>query len=249
MTKEFENRVALVTGGSRGIGRSVALRLASEGSDVAISYVTRKKEADETVAEIEALGRRAVAAPCNVAEPAEVDALVKKTRADLGPIDFLAHCGAIATLADHTGLTYELWRDTIDINLNGTYLTVFAVKDEMLERGFGRMVLISSIAALLPRQHQMHYSAAKAGVIAFTRCCAEAFAPNIRVNCITPGLIDTEMMRTLSEEKIKELVGLTPLQRIGEPEELAALVRFLLSNESSFTTGQTVVASGGRAMM
>ena len=249
MTKEFESRVALVTGGSRGIGRAVALRLASEGSDVAISYVTRKKEADETVAEIAALGRRAIAAPCNVAEPEEVDALVKKTRAELGPIDFLAHCGAISTIADHKGLTWELWRDTIEVNLNGTYLTVFAVKDEMLERGFGRIVLISSIAALLPRQQQIHYSASKAGVVAFTRCCAEAFAPNIRVNCITPGLIETEMMRTLSEEKIKELVDRTPLQRIGEPEELAAMVRFLLSDESSFTTGQTIIASGGRAMM
>ena len=249
MTKEFESRVALVTGGSRGIGRAVALRLASEGSDVAISYVTRRKEADETVAEIEALGRRAIAAPCNVAEPEEVDALVKKTRAELGPIDFLAHCGAISTIADHKGLTWELWRDTIEVNLNGTYLTVFAVKDEMLERGFGRIVLISSIAALLPRQQQIHYSASKAGVVAFTRCCAEAFAPNIRVNCITPGLIETEMMRTLSEEKIKELVDRTPLQRIGEPEELAAMVRFLLSDESSFTTGQTIIASGGRAMM
>jgi 3-oxoacyl-[acyl-carrier protein] reductase len=250
MSGEFNGRVALVTGGSRGIGRAAALRLARDGADVAVTYATRRAEAEQVVAEIEALGRRALCAPCDVAKPADVEALVEQARAQLGPIDFLVHSGAVSNICDHTELTYEVWRETIDVNLTGTYLVVFAVKDEMLARRFGRIVTLSSIAALRPRQRQIHYSAAKAGVIALTRCCAEAFAPhNVRINCIAPGLIDTEMAHVLSDETIAALVQDTPQGRIGQPEEIAAVVRFLLSEESSFLTGQTLAPSGGRVMV
>lgn len=250
MTNEFTNRVALVTGGSRGIGRATAVRLAREGADVAISYVTRIKEAQQVVAEIQALGRRGLCVACDVSKPADVRRLVDQTRAQLGPIDYLAHSGAVSNLADHTQLTYELWRETIDVNLTGTYLIIFAVKDEMIARKFGRIVTVSSVAALRPRKLQAHYSAAKAGVIAMTRCLAEAFAPhNVRVNCVAPGLIETEMVHVLSDETLKNLVDATPLGRIGQPEEIAAAIRFLLSEESSFTTGQTLLACGGRIML
>ncbi|HEY1598351.1 MAG TPA: SDR family oxidoreductase [Pirellulales bacterium] len=250
MSAEFQDRVALVTGGSRGIGRATALRLASEGADVAISYGSRVADAKQTVAEIRQLGRKAIAEPCNAAQPADVARLVARTRSQLGPISFLAHCGAISNIADHNQLTYDTWREMIDVNLNGAYLAVFAVKDEMIERGFGRIVTVSSIAALLPRQMQIHYSASKAGVMALTRCCAEAFAPhNVRVNCVVPGLVDTEMADVLPPERKAEVIAATPLQRIGKPEELAALIRFLLSDESSYMTGQSIVASGGRLMM
>src|SRR5262249_42073399 len=114
-------------------------------------------------------------------------------------------------------------------------------------RRFGRIVTLSSVAALRPRKLQIHYAAAKAGVIAFTRCCAEAFAPfNVRVNGVAPGLIDTEMVRVLPEETIRSVVEQTPLGRLGTPEEVAAVIRFLLSEESSFMTGHTLAASGGR---
>ena len=249
MGKEFESRVAIVTGGSRGIGRAVSLRLAQEGSDVALSYATRSKDAEETVAAIDELGRRAIAVPCDVSKPDDVNALVAKTRSELGPIGFLVHCGAVCTLADHNALDYDTWQETINVNLTGAYLTIFAVKNEMLERQFGRIVTISSIAGLLPRPQMMHYSASKAGVMALTRCCSEAFAPHVRINSIAPGMIETEMLRGLSDERIAELAALTPLERIGEPEEIAALARFLLSDESSYTTGQTIIASGGRCIM
>ncbi|MEX0711934.1 MAG: 3-oxoacyl-ACP reductase family protein [Pirellulales bacterium] len=246
----FENRVALVTGGSRGIGRESALRLAREGADVAISYATRRESADDVVADIRRMGRRATACACNVAVPQDVERLVGQTRSELGPIDLLVHCGAISNIAEHTELSYECWRETIDVNLNGAFLVVFAVKDEMISRRYGRIVTISSIAALRPRKTQIHYSAAKAGVIAMTRCCAEAFAPhNVRVNCVAPGLTETEMAHVLPEETIRKVVAETPLGRIGQPEEIAAVIRFLLSDESSFMTGQTVVASGGRVML
>lgn len=249
MSQPFAGRVALVTGGSRGIGRATALRLAGEGADVAISYASRAGAAEEVVGEIKALGRRAISAPCDVSKPGDVERLVAATREKLGPIDLLAHCGAISNIASHEQLTYEQWRETIDVNLNGAYLMIFAVKDEMLKRGFGRIVTVSSIAALRPRKMQIHYAAAKAGVIAMTHCCAEAFAPHVRVNCVAPGLTETEMAHVLPEATIRQVVQETPLGRIGQPEEIANVIRFLLSDESSFMTGQTVVASGGRVML
>jgi 3-oxoacyl-[acyl-carrier protein] reductase len=250
MTDAFANRVALVTGGSRGIGRATALRLAREGADVAISYASRTADAERVATEIQSMGRRAICVPCKVARPDDVARLVATTREQLGPIDLLVHCGAISNITDHTGLTYGRWLETIDVNLNGAYLVVLAVKDAMIERRFGRMVLISSVAALRPRKMQIHYAAAKAGVIAMTRCCGEAFAPhNVRINCVAPGLIETEMVHVLADETIKRVVSETPMGRIGQADEIAAVIRFLLSEESSFMTGETLSASGGRVTL
>jgi NAD(P)-dependent dehydrogenase (short-subunit alcohol dehydrogenase family) len=223
--------------------------LASEGADIAFSYASRAADAEETAAAIRALGRRVVYRPCNVAKPEDVQRLADAAR-QLGPIDYLVHSGAISNIQDHRTLSLELWRETIEVNLTGTYLAVFAVKDDMIERRFGRIVTLSSVAALRPRKMQIHYASAKAGVIAFTRCCAEAFAPhNVRINCVAPGLIDTEMARVLPPETMQAVVEQTPLGRLGTPEEIAAVIRFLLSEESSFMTGHTLAASGGRIML
>lgn len=242
----FLGRVALVTGGSRGIGRATALRLARGGADVAISFASRVDAAEAVADEIRGLGRRAVCAACDVSKPGDVERLVDAARTALGPIDLMAHCGAISTIASHEELTYEMWRETIDVNLNGAFLAVFAVKDQMLERGFGSIVTVSSIAALRPRKMQIHYASAKAGVIAMTSCCAEAFAPRVRINCVAPGLTETEMAHVLPDETIRRVVSETPMRRIGQPEEIAATICFLLGEDASFITGQTVVVSGGR---
>lgn len=249
MTNDFAGRLALITGGSRGIGRATALRLARDGADIALSYASRAKEAEETVAAIRALGRRAVCCPCNIANPEEVQRLVRAAR-ELGPIDFLVHNAGISTIHDHTTLSLDVWLEMIDVNLTGTYLAVFAVKDEMIRRRFGRIVTLSSAAALRPRKMQIHYAAAKAGVVAFTRCCAEAFAPhNVRINCVAPGLIDTDMAQLLTPEMRKTVVEQTPLGRLGAADEIAGVIRFLLSDDSSFITGDTLDASGGRVML
>jgi 3-oxoacyl-[acyl-carrier protein] reductase len=250
MSDAFANRVALVTGGSRGIGRATALRLAREGADVAISYANRSAEARRVVAEIVAMGHKAISVPCNVASQADVSRLVSETEQRLGPIDLLAHCGAISKICDHSQLSFDLWLETIGVNLNGAYLVVFAVKDGMIARRFGRIVLVSSVAALRPRKMQIHYATSKAGVIALARCCGEAFAPhNVRINCVAPGLIDTEMAQVLSDEAFERIVAETPMGRIGQPDEIASVIRFLLSEESAFMTGETLAASGGRVTL
>jgi 3-oxoacyl-[acyl-carrier protein] reductase len=160
------------------------------------------------------------------------------------------HCGAISTIRDHTELTYEHWCEMIDVNLNGSLLVVWAVKDEMIRRRFGRIVTLSSVAALRPRQMQIHYATSKAGVIAMTRCCAEAFAPhNVRINGVAPGLTETEMAHVLSKDAMAGIIAGTPLGRIGQPEEIASVIRFLLSEESSFMTGHTLAVSGGRVTL
>jgi 3-oxoacyl-[acyl-carrier protein] reductase len=247
---EFSGRVALVTGGSRGIGRAIALQLARGGADVAISYVTRSENAQETVEAIRSHGRKAIALECDVSDETAVARIIAETRSQLGPIDLLAHCGAISNTCDHDDLSFDRWKEMIDVNLHGAFRVVFAVKDEMIRRKFGRIVMLSSVAALRPRARQIHYSVSKAGVIAFTRCCAEAFAPhNIRMNGIAPGLIETEMAGVLTPEQQQTVISQTAMGRIGQPEEIAEVAAFLLSERSSFMIGQTVAACGGRVML
>ena len=138
------------------------------------------------------------------------------------------------------------WHRTLAVNLDGVYHPVMALKDGMIERGYGRIVCISSIAGLRPRPSAIAYSVSKAGVIAFVRSCAAAFAPTVRVNCVAPGFVDTEMIAFMDEGEKREVIEATPLRRLGRPEEIAETVAFLLSERSSFTTGQTVLASGGQ---
>jgi 3-oxoacyl-[acyl-carrier protein] reductase len=246
----FADRTILITGGSRGIGRAASLRLASEGARVAVNFVSNEAKAAETVAEIEAAGGIAIAVQGNVAVPAEAAEIAASTREKLGPIDMLVHSAGISIVEHATDVTWETWRKTMDVNLDGTFNMVYAVKDEMIQREFGRVVLLSSIAALRERENQVHYSASKAAVIAMTRCMAQGWAKhNIRINCICPGLIETEMAYTLAPETRAEILKGTPMGRIGVPEDISNVIRFLLSDESSFMTGQTVVASGGRVML
>jgi len=248
-TGELAGRTALVTGGSRGIGRAICRILAREGADVAINYVNDEAAAREAEASVVAEGVKCAVVKADVSEPEQVDAMVAQTERALGPIDLLVTSAGMVVPRLGTEVDFATWQRVMRVNLDGTFLPVMAVKGGMLERKFGRIVCIASIAALRPRPLQMPYGVSKAAVIAFARSCSEAFAPDVRINSIAPGLIETEMAAKLSPNARRAMIEGTPMKRIGEPEEIAEMALFLLSERSSFTTGQCFVASGGRVTL
>ena len=248
--KEFAGKTVLITGGARGLGRATAVKLGREGANVAINYVSRDADAEETKAMVEQEGARAILVKADVSEPSEVDRMAAETREAFGSINVLVASAGIGFIKSHAEITYESYRRTMAVNLDGTFLSIMAVKDEMIDKGWGRIVCLSSVAALRPRKMQIDYSASKAAVQAMVRCFAEGLAPTIRINAIAPGLIDTELgPPVLGPAKTKEIVAATPLGRLGEPEEIANAVYFLVSDLSDFMTGQTIVVSGGRVMI
>lgn len=247
MSQDFAGRVALVTGGAKGIGRAVSRELAGRGARVAVNYLSGEKEARSLVGELAPPG---LAVRADVTKEDEVAAMAREVGRALGPVDLLVNNAGYYVLAAHDRLTPEIWRKTVDVNLTGAYLVTWSVKDSMIARKFGRIVNMSSISALAPRPWSMAYAASKAGLVSLTQGCAAAFAAhNIRVNAVAPGLVETEMLHRSPQDLVEDLRKQTPIQRIGTPEEIAKLVAFLLSEDSSFTTGQTWVADGGRVML
>jgi len=246
-TDTFKGRTALVTGGGRGIGRAVCFRLASEGAAVAVNFQRNEAAARDTLDRVLKLGAGAVLVQGDVSQPADVERIVETTRRHLGPIDFLVNNAGIVENLTHEHLTFAKWKRVFEVNVDGPFLMTWAVKDEMISRRFGRIVNVSSLAGLVKKKDLIHYATAKAALISFTRHCSEAFAPhNVRVNCVAPGLTETEMARSANPDLVAQLIAVTPLGRIGQPEEIASVVRFLLSEESSFISGQTIAACGGR---
>jgi 3-oxoacyl-[acyl-carrier protein] reductase len=246
---EFSGRTALITGGSRGIGRAISVRLAREGANVAVNYVADEAAAQRTRALVEAEGARCATVKADVSDPDQVGAMVAEAERALAPIDLLVTAAGVVDLRTGGKLDFAVWRRLMAVNLDGTFLAVAAVKDGMIARGWGRIVCIASIAGLAPRPFQIAYATSKAAVIALVRNCAPAFAPNLRINAVAPGLIDTEMTAGMDAGARRSMVAATPLGREGRPEEIAEMALFLLSDRSSFTTGQTLVASGGRVIL
>lgn len=248
--QEFEGRVALVTGGSRGIGRACAERLAAGGAAVAINYRENSKAAAETIDSITESGGRCVAIAADVTDESQVDRMIEQIESELGPVDLLVNNAGIFPFASHEDTTLDVWNATLACNLTGVFLVTWAVKDGMIARGFGRIVNMTSISALRARPQSIAYATTKAGLVGFTKSTAEALAPhNVRMNAVAPGLIETEILDGVPQERIDTIVDATPLGRIGQPDDIAEVVRFLLSDESRFMTGQTIVASGGRVML
>jgi len=245
-----EGRVALVTGGSRGIGRAISEQLAAAGARVAVNYRSDHESAAETVAAIESAGGTAVAVAADVSVDTDVGRLVAEVAGALGPVDLLVNNAGIFDYGGHRETTAKLWRRTIDVNLTSAFLVSWAVKDGMIERGYGRIVNVASIAALRPRPNSIAYSASKAGMIGLTRSLAEAVAGDgVRVNAIAPGLIETDILADVDREVLDDLVAATPMKRIGQPDDIAGVTLFLLGDNSNFMTGQTLVASGGRVTL
>src|SRR5262245_22642354 len=222
----FAGRTALVTGGARGIGRAVCRMLAAEGARVAVNYQRNAAAAEETVKLIEPEAERALAVQADVSREDDVRRMVDTVRRALGPVDLLVNNAGISESKPHTALSYERWREMFAVNLDGPFLVTWAVKDEMVSRRFGRIVNISSVAALLVKPEMIHYATTKAAVISFTRHCAAALAAhNIRVNCVAPGMTDTDMLHAADPDLVAKLMAATPLGRMADPAEIASVVR------------------------
>ena len=243
---EFANKTALITGGSRGIGRAICLRLSEEGAAVAVNYQGNQSAAETVCKRIEDAGGRAIAIQGDVSDEAAVDAMVARTETELGPIDLLVCNAGIGRKQDADPHGIENWRHVMAVNVEGVFLPVMAVRKGMAERGDGRIVCIASIAGLRPRARNIAYATSKAAVIAFVRNVSGVLAPSIRINAVAPGLIETDMIADMDPTLKQRLIDETPITRLGRPEEIAEMTLFLLSDRASFTTGQTLVASGGR---
>ena len=240
------NRVALVTGASRGIGRAVAARLARGGYAVAVNYHERQDMADSLVAALRAEGCSALALRADVASRAEVDAMVRRAEEVFGPVTLLVNNAGVAGQALFQDVTDELWERYFAVNLNGARHTIQAVLPHMLHEKAGCIVNVSSIWGQHGASCEVTYSCTKHALIGLTRSLAMELAPSgIRVNCVAPGVIDTDMVRVLGNETLRDLAAQTPLGRLGTPEDIAAAVAFLASDEASFITGQVLTADGG----
>ena len=248
--QDFSGRTALVTGGSRGIGRACALMLATKGASVAVNYRSSAEAAQDVVDSVTSAGQRAITVQADVSDETQVVSMIETVEQELGPVELLINNAGVFHFVSHEDTDLAIWNETLAVNLTGTFLVTWAVKQKMIERGFGRIVNMSSISALRSRPNSIAYAASKAGVTGFTKSTAEALAGHgIRVNAIAPGLIATEILDGVEQATLDGIVDSTPLGRIGTPEDVADLARFLLSEESRFMTGQTLVVSGGRVMM
>jgi 3-oxoacyl-[acyl-carrier protein] reductase len=246
----FEGRTALVTGASRGIGEATAIKIANEGANVAVHYIRSAERAEAVCEQIRAIGRQTIAVQADIADWEAVNRMVEKVIAELGPIELLVNNAGDVGDMNFDQLTPDHWARIVSINLTGPFNLIWAVKDGMIERKFGRIVNVSSIAALAVRPDQLPYAAAKAGVISLTKsCCGPLARHNIRINSVAPGAIATDMLSEVSPEMVENLRATTPLGRLGEPAEMANVIAFLLSEEASYMTGSTVIASGGRILI
>ena len=251
---KLKDRVSLVTGGSRGIGRAIALTFAREGSHVVINYVRNKENAEEVASEITEFGGRATTIQANVAVKDDVFRMVNRVFDEFGRIDILVNNAGI-TLRNPNILEVkdDEWGEIFKVNLLGVYYCIQAVAPYMIKQKYGKIINISSIASIgtTIRGH-IAYASSKAAINILTRRFAYELGPyNINVNAIAPGLVKTEMLslgRSEDElmEFIKEKISVTALRRIGEPQDIANIALFLASDDSSFITGQVIIADGGR---
>ena len=246
----LEGKVAIVTGASRGIGRAIAVALASEGAKVVVNYASSASAAEAVVAEINGLdnGSEAIAVPADVSKEAEVDSLIKSAIDKWGRVDVLVNNAGITRDTLLLRMKLEDWQSVIDLNLTGVFLTSRAIAKIMLKQKSGRIINIASVSGLMGNAGQGNYSAAKAGVIGFTKTVAKELASRgITVNAVAPGFIATDMTADL--KNIEEILKFIPLGRYGQPEEIAGMVRFLAADPAAaYITGQVFNVDGGMVM-
>ncbi|MFP4101355.1 3-oxoacyl-[acyl-carrier-protein] reductase [Coleofasciculus sp.] len=244
---QLRDRVAIVTGASRGIGRAVALTLAAEGAKVVVNYASSSGAADEVVAGITEAGGDAIALQADVSKLEEVETLVKETKDKFGRLDVLVNNAGITRDTLLMRMKPDDWQAVIDLNLTGVFFCTRAASKIMLKQKSGRIINIASVAGQMGNPGQANYSAAKAGVIGFTKTVAKELAPRgITVNAVAPGFIETDMTKEIKSEDIIKYI---PLGRYGKPEEIAGMVRFLAADPAAaYITGQVFNVDGGMVM-
>ena len=245
----LQGKVALVTGASRGIGKEIALTLASYGADVIVNYNGSKEKAEEVVAEISAMGRKAVAMQCSVADFDACGEMITKALADFGKIDILVNNAGITKDNLMIKMTPEDFGAVIDTNLKGTYNTIKHMYRPFLKQKSGSIINMASVCGILGNAGQANYAASKAGVIGLTKSMARELASrNITVNAVAPGFIATDMTDAMPESAKEATLQQIPLKRIGTTKDIAETVAFLASSKASYITGQVISVDGGMAM-
>ena len=239
-------KIALVTGASRGIGRAVARQLAADGYAVGVNYRVRQDCADSLVSELTASGCRALALRADVADRAQVNDMVRRLEDVFGPVSLLVNNAGIARPEQFQDIAPETWKRLFDVNLGGCFNTIQAVLPHMLHEHAGCIVNMSSIWGQHGASCEVAYASTKHAIIGLSRSLAAELAPTgIRVNCVAPGVIQTDMLSALPPEVLPQLAQETPLGRLGTPEDIAAAVSFLADDKASFITGQVLTADGG----
>ncbi|MFQ5863557.1 MAG: 3-oxoacyl-[acyl-carrier-protein] reductase [Candidatus Brocadiales bacterium] len=245
----LKGKVAIVTGGTRGIGRAIALELAKNGADVAFSFAKNVEKAKEVEGEINKLGVKALSMQSNVADFAQSKEMVNNAIKNLGKIDILVNNAGITRDKILMMMSEEDWRSVIDTNLNGVFNCTKAAVVPMMKQKSGSIINITSVSGLVGMAGQTNYSSSKAGIVGFTKALAKEVARRgVRVNAVAPGFIETEMIQALDQKYLDEMVKFVPLGRVGKAEEVARVVAFLASDEASYITGHVINVDGGMAM-
>jgi 3-oxoacyl-[acyl-carrier protein] reductase len=246
---DLTGRVALVTGGSRGIGRAICVKLAANGARVAVQYNRRAADAEEVCAAITATGGKAITLSAALGTEAACQSLVRATAAELGPVDILVNNAGVFTGASIDRLDAALWEETLAVNLSAPFHCARACVPTMRAKSWGRIISLSSQAAFTGSSEHAHYAATKAGLAGLSFSLARELGPDgITVNLISPGRVETEMLADLIKKRREEWLAVTPLGRFGTPDEIAAAVAFLASNEAAYITGANLHVNGGLVM-
>jgi 3-oxoacyl-[acyl-carrier protein] reductase len=245
----LDGKIAVVTGGSRGIGKALCLRLAGMGATVVVNYVSRPDAAEATVASIQEAGGNAVACQFDVADSEQVQAAFKKILADFGRVDILVNNAGITRDGLIAMMKEQAWDEVIDTNLKGAFNCIKAVSRPMMKQRWGRIVSITSVIGFAGNAGQANYAAAKAGMVGLTRSVAKELASRgVTVNGVAPGYIDTDMTKELAEEITEKIKAEIPMNSLGTVEDVAAAVAYLVSEEARYVTGQFIHVNGGMFM-